>query len=121
MKIKYICKIKENTKKCLDDKKVNKIYEKGDKELTNFACRLFNAYFNVVEKRRNYKCFSGLSLSQMFGPVRLGYIKRHLTKYNGDILSGNEWSKCKTKMRLVAYRAYYSAKTQANKSETLID
>jgi hypothetical protein len=116
-----LCKIKENTQKCLDDKKVNKIYEKGDKELKNFACRLFNAYFNVVEKRSNYKRFSRLGLSQMFDPVRLGYIKRHLTKYNGNILSNNEWAKCKVKMRLVAYRAHYSAKTQANKRQTLID
>lgn len=79
----------------MSEEMVKFIFEKGEKSLKNFACRLFSKYFSNSE----LESIKTSSQIDYLDPIRIGYIKSHLQdRKGGQLLSEQEWSVCRNSM-----------------------
>lgn len=70
----------------MSKEEVEKVYNKGNKLLHNFAGRLFTKYFSEDDK---------CSLLSELDPIRVGFIKEHLVERNGGPLNAKQWYQCR--------------------------
>jgi hypothetical protein len=92
--------LKETKVKRLDESEVERVFRGGvntrqHNNLQNFASRLLRKYFSLEE--RSKATFDGQRLRGL-DPIRIGFIRSHLTDRNQGRLSNEQWQKVQTFM-----------------------